>query len=366
MSGPSIESIDEILRGMPRSVNEEMNEALIQPFSPKEVKRALFQILCNISYKIASKVLANRLKSILKYIVSESQPAFIPGRLITDNVLIAYELNHYLAHKTLGSVGHAALKLDLSKAYDCVEWSFLRLLVILFPLRSNTGRYALCGTALQAFEEASGLMVNFEKSSVAFSRNTSNYIRAELVNILAETGCSFTWRSILAARDLFILGLRWHIGTGQNVCIWKDRWIPRPWKFQGWNEALIRSFFRLEDAGLILGLGRLDCLLAELAGMHFLRPRSISCHQPNLETWFRGVFQYLDRSGFARALLICWAVYGFRIRLLFENNRVSVEELLERVWGLEHSLSCTSQSALDLENPIKQTQKTPFNSDGIG
>ncbi|KAL0307224.1 UNVERIFIED_CONTAM: hypothetical protein Sradi_6139700 [Sesamum radiatum] len=94
----------------------------------------------------------------------------------------------------------------------------------------------------------------------------------------AGTGCSFTWHSILTARDLFIPGLRWHIRTGQNVCIWKDGWIPRPWKFQvitapntlhpdatvdkllddsgGWNEALIQSVFRPEDTGLILGIGR--------------------------------------------------------------------------------------------------------------
>ncbi|KAL0313493.1 UNVERIFIED_CONTAM: hypothetical protein Sradi_5748600 [Sesamum radiatum] len=81
--------------------------------------------LCNINYKIGSKLIDNCLKPLLPTIVSESQSAFVPGRLITDNILVAYELNCYLAHKTWGSVGHAALKLDLSKAYDRVEWIFL-------------------------------------------------------------------------------------------------------------------------------------------------------------------------------------------------------------------------------------------------
>lgn len=69
--------------------------------------------------------MANRLKQILPQLISSTQRAFVPGRLITDNVLVAYETLHTMHCRKKGRKGALALKLDISKAYDRVEWAFL-------------------------------------------------------------------------------------------------------------------------------------------------------------------------------------------------------------------------------------------------
>ena len=81
----------------------------------------------SLSYQ---KVLANRLKKILPQIISESQSAFVPGRLISDNILIAFETLHHMQHMKGGRQGYMALKLDMSKAYDKVEWEFLEKIML--------------------------------------------------------------------------------------------------------------------------------------------------------------------------------------------------------------------------------------------
>jgi hypothetical protein len=81
--------------------------------------------LCNVVYKILSKVLANRLKLILLNIISPYQSAFIPGRLITNNFLAAYETLHTMHSRMYGRKGYMAVKLDMSKVCDWVKWRFL-------------------------------------------------------------------------------------------------------------------------------------------------------------------------------------------------------------------------------------------------
>ena len=74
--------------------------------------------------------MANKLKPFLHKLISLNPSAFIPGRLITDNSLLAFEAFHAMKRRVNGRSNAFALKLDMSKAYDLFEWSFLERVII--------------------------------------------------------------------------------------------------------------------------------------------------------------------------------------------------------------------------------------------
>ncbi|KAL8097722.1 hypothetical protein AgCh_030733 [Apium graveolens] len=100
------------------------------------------------------------MKGMLAGVVTENQSAFIPGRLITSNIMISFEIMHYLERKRRGKEGCMALKLDMSKANEEEVSQVLNL--------------------LNSFEVASGQKINLSKSSVLFS---SNIIQSNKENI---------------------------------------------------------------------------------------------------------------------------------------------------------------------------------------
>jgi len=86
--------------------------------------------LCNVLYKLISKVLANRLKVILSKCIFENQSAFVLGRFILNNAMVAIEVIRFMQTKTRGNDRYVALKLDISKADDRMDWDYLREVMI--------------------------------------------------------------------------------------------------------------------------------------------------------------------------------------------------------------------------------------------
>lgn len=81
--------------------------------------------LCNYVFKVASKLMSSRLKRVLPTLISENQTAFVKGRLIYDNILIAHELLHALRTRDVVSSEFLAIKTDMMKAFDRLEWPFI-------------------------------------------------------------------------------------------------------------------------------------------------------------------------------------------------------------------------------------------------
>lgn len=80
--------------------------------------------LCNVAYKIISKILANRLKPLLLKIISPIQSAFVSTRQITDNIITAHEIIHTIRSiKSKHSL--MAIKIDMAKAFDTLSWACL-------------------------------------------------------------------------------------------------------------------------------------------------------------------------------------------------------------------------------------------------
>ena len=80
--------------------------------------------LCNTIYKIVTKLIVQRIRPLLDKLVSPLQIAFVLGRRGLDNMIIVQKLIHTMSTKK-GNQGYMAIKIDLEKAYDRLEWHFI-------------------------------------------------------------------------------------------------------------------------------------------------------------------------------------------------------------------------------------------------
>ena len=89
--------------------------------------------LCNVLYKLIAKILATRLQGVLPLLINASQSAFVKGRSIMDNMMLAHQLVKHYECKHISPI--ALVEMDICKAYDTMSWEFLEatLLALGFP-----------------------------------------------------------------------------------------------------------------------------------------------------------------------------------------------------------------------------------------
>ncbi|XP_021760550.1 uncharacterized protein LOC110725370 [Chenopodium quinoa] len=299
---------EDALDGIERRVSVRMNDTLLADFSADEVFIALKQMhplkapgpdgpavtnlvigvlkgnaipdtinktFIVVVYKLITKVLANRLKSFLSDITSINQSAFTTGRLITDNILVAFEVFHHMKN-SMSDSGHLALTLDMAKAYDRVEWGFLRVVMSRFgfadvwvdralsgllrraveqgslhgikiatttpPIshllfaddniifsRANVDEVEKIKNVLKVYEEASGQMVNLGKTTVSFSKGVPEDRKGALADALGV--------NVVDIHDKY-LGLPTVIGRSKRVLTKgiREKLCKR---LQGWKGGIL-------------------------------------------------------------------------------------------------------------------------------
>ena len=80
--------------------------------------------LCNVSYKIVTKIVGSWLQQIMNKLISPNQCSFVSGRISADNILLVQEVVHSMKLKK-GKVSLMAIKADLEKVYDQLDWNFI-------------------------------------------------------------------------------------------------------------------------------------------------------------------------------------------------------------------------------------------------
>ncbi|WOL11200.1 hypothetical protein Cni_G19962 [Canna indica] len=198
-----------ILQGgdMPEGFNHTYICLIPKVKDPKYISQYCPISMCNVIGKVATKVLANKLKTILGEIIDEAQSAFVPGRIITDNILCAFEVFHHMKTRGRRNKKLMSLKLDMAKAEgltglinDALSRNLLHGIQIcrgapvicnlLFAddcilfMRASLQEASIIKSVLQRYKFISNQKVNLNKSEVSFSSNMVENLKSALTTFL--------------------------------------------------------------------------------------------------------------------------------------------------------------------------------------
>ncbi|XP_020266571.1 uncharacterized protein LOC109842067 [Asparagus officinalis] len=137
---------------------------------------AIEEFFCSV-YKIITKIIASRIQRVLGHLINDAQSAFVKGRLISSNILMAHELAKHYGRKN--NSPRAILHIDLRKAFDTINWDFIRVV----NCKADMDSISRLNRCLQDFSQVSGLEANPNKCSI-FLSGVNDSLREQICNYL--------------------------------------------------------------------------------------------------------------------------------------------------------------------------------------
>ncbi|KAL5569589.1 hypothetical protein UlMin_026164 [Ulmus minor] len=258
--------------------------------------------VCNIVYKVISKILAERLKPLLSRLICPTQGAFVPGRSIHDNSVIIQEVVHALKRKK-GSKGWMGLKIDLQKAYDRLSWKFLGKVLKAFGfhpiwihrvmtcISSATMTILLNGSPVHKFSPKRGLRQGdplfpylFIIAMEVLSRLIQQKVDSGLISGFKISRHTPAIHHLFFADDVFLLGKCTFNEASQfkecldTFCLWSG---------QSFNASKSNIFFNN------LANRRVAGRITELMGFSRIAPNSVYLGLPLFRSGKSSDFDYL-------------------------------------------------------------------------
>lgn len=122
---------------IPGSINETLVALVPKVPLPESLNHLRPISCCNFVYKVISKIMVARMKRHMDSLITPNQSAFVGGRLIQDNLTIAHEVFHSLKRRDRRGKDNIAIKLDMSKAYDQMEWCFVKKMLLAYGFQEG-------------------------------------------------------------------------------------------------------------------------------------------------------------------------------------------------------------------------------------
>eukprot|EP00253_Pinus_taeda_P024520 PITA_24520 len=185
--------------------------------------------LCKSVYKIIAKTIEARLKPILSRCISSEHFGFLDSHQIHEAIGVAQETIHSV---TLMQKKGAVVKIDLSKAYDRISWTYIRMLLTHLGFKINFINWVMgCitsvsfavlinGAASPFFKGQRGLREGCPLSPLLFL-----LVAEGLSQLLLKAKREGSIKATIDAFKIIEKGLSWQIGSGENIRIGRDPWV---------------------------------------------------------------------------------------------------------------------------------------------